>query len=142
MKFKIDDLGNFLKSKRKERSLTITYVANGCDVSPGYISRIEKNSSTPSLETLMRLSEILGFELESIVDTRLDLNKTYDIVDLLKTYRFTYQDRVLSKFEAEKIIDTIQAIYDMDWNNETDKYFGVTRILCNIKDIRENCNEL
>lgn len=137
MDLKIDDLGAFLKDKRKEKKLTLTCVALRTDLSTGYISRLEKNSSKPSFETVIKLSEVLGFDLEDVIDTSLDSNKTFDIIDLLKNYKLTIYDRDISKFEAEKIIEIIQTIDSVSWDNEVDKYYGVSKIIDNIQLIKE-----
>jgi len=52
--------GKRLKSIRKARNLSQTEVANKLGVTQGFVSRLEKDSRTPNVEMLRKLSAILG----------------------------------------------------------------------------------
>lgn len=60
-------LGEKIKSIRKERKLTAKEVAERAEVTPGYISQIERDLISPSLSVLMRIAEALDTPLSSLV---------------------------------------------------------------------------
>ena len=57
------NLGNKIKEKRKLLMLTQQELANRCELTKGYISQLESNSVSPSLETLEIILEVLGTNL-------------------------------------------------------------------------------
>ncbi len=57
------NLGNKLKERRKLLMLTQQELANRCELTKGYISQLESNSVSPSLETLELILEVLGTNL-------------------------------------------------------------------------------
>lgn len=140
MNIKIDNLGEFLKSKRKENNLTIRCVACSTNLSPGYISRLENNSSVPSYETLVNLSKILLFNINDVIDTdiKIDTNKTFDILEVLSVYNLKYKDVELSDKDKYAIRNIIKLIYKTDWENETEKLSGIFKFLDIVKDIKIN----
>ena len=79
--------------------------------------------------------------MDDVVENNLDLAKTLDIVDTLSSYNFTIDGKKLSRFELNKIINIIETIYSVSWEDETEKYFGVNSILGNIKEIKERENK-
>lgn len=57
------NLGNKIKERRKLLQLTQQELANRCELTKGYISQLESNSVSPSLETLEIILEVLGCTL-------------------------------------------------------------------------------
>ncbi len=57
------NLGNKIKERRKLLMLTQQELANRCELTKGYISQLESNSVSPSLETLELILEVLGTNL-------------------------------------------------------------------------------
>ena len=57
------NLGNKIKEKRKLLNLTQQELANRCELTKGYISQLESDSVSPSLETLEIILEVLGTSL-------------------------------------------------------------------------------
>ena len=57
------NLGNKIKEKRKLLMLTQQELANRCELTKGYISQLENNMVSPSLETLEIILEVLGTSL-------------------------------------------------------------------------------
>ncbi len=57
------NLGNKIKEKRKLLNLTQQELANRCELTKGYISQLESDSVSPSLETLEIILEVLGTTL-------------------------------------------------------------------------------
>ncbi len=56
-------LGNKIKEKRKLLMLTQQELANRCELTKGYISQLENDMVSPSLETLELILEVLGTTL-------------------------------------------------------------------------------
>ena len=57
------NLGNKIKEKRTLLMLTQQELANRCELTKGYISQLENNMVSPSLETLEIIVEVLGTTL-------------------------------------------------------------------------------
>ncbi len=57
------NLGNKIKERRKLLMLTQQELANRCELTKGYISQLESDSVSPSLETLELILEVLGTNL-------------------------------------------------------------------------------
>lgn len=55
-------LGTLLRRHRKEKGLTLKAVADKAGVSEGFLSQIENNVKSPSLETLLRVCEAIGVD--------------------------------------------------------------------------------
>jgi transcriptional regulator with XRE-family HTH domain len=53
-------IGAKLREWRQEAGLTLTHVATAVDLSVGYVSQVERGLANPSLETLKRLTDVLG----------------------------------------------------------------------------------
>ena len=60
-------LGNVLKLLRIAREMTTKDLATKMEVSSTYISEVEANNKTPSLEMLAKYSEALGVSKSTIV---------------------------------------------------------------------------
>lgn len=54
------DIGSKIKQLRLENGLTQQELANRLELTKGYISQIERNISSPSLETFFSILEVLG----------------------------------------------------------------------------------
>ncbi len=57
-------IGEKIKKKRKELNLTQEYLAKELNISRQAISKWEKEMSYPSMENLVKLSEIFGVDIE------------------------------------------------------------------------------
>ena len=56
-------IGNKIKERRKLLQLTQQELANRCELTKGYISQLENDMVSPSLETLELIIEVLGTTL-------------------------------------------------------------------------------
>lgn len=54
--------GEFLTEKRDERDITLRELARQLEVSPTFISDVERNRSTPKAERLEKLAEVLHLD--------------------------------------------------------------------------------
>ena len=59
-------VGEKIKAIRMEKGITAKDLAENSDVTPGYISQIERNLISPSLSVLMRIAEALSIPLVSL----------------------------------------------------------------------------
>ncbi len=54
------NLGNRIKERRTLLMLTQEELANRCELTKGYISQLENNKVSPSIETLEIILDVLG----------------------------------------------------------------------------------
>lgn len=57
-------IGDKIKNKRKELNLTQEYLAKELNISRQAVSKWEKGTSEPSMENLVKLSEIFGVDIK------------------------------------------------------------------------------
>lgn len=58
----IKNLQNNIKKYRLQKGLTQEKLAELCDISPDYISEIERGKKTPSIKRLIIIADILKIE--------------------------------------------------------------------------------
>jgi transcriptional regulator with XRE-family HTH domain len=61
-------LGSLLRRYRKEKKLTLKTVAEKSGVSEGFMSQVENNVKSPSLETLMHICEALDVNVGDLLN--------------------------------------------------------------------------
>ncbi len=61
------NLGNILKKHRKSNRLTLKIVADRAGISEGFLSQIENNVNSPSVETLMNICGAIGVNAGDIL---------------------------------------------------------------------------
>ncbi len=66
------DVGSKLKQLRLENGLTQQDLANRLELTKGYISQIERNISSPSMETFFSLLDVLGTNPFDFFNTNTD----------------------------------------------------------------------
>jgi transcriptional regulator with XRE-family HTH domain len=68
--FTIPDLslGAKIRQHRKARSLTLTELAEQCDISPSFLSQIERDQANPSVATLHTIAEVFGLTLATFFE--------------------------------------------------------------------------
>jgi transcriptional regulator with XRE-family HTH domain len=59
--------GNELKKARKKAKLTQEALAGLANVHPTYISHLENNKKSPTLDTLFRICEALGISASKLI---------------------------------------------------------------------------
>ena len=79
------EIGTRIKNKRKELSLTQEKLSEMIDVSPSYISEIERGSSITSLFTISKIADVLDLSLDYLVWGICPDNANYTFTDVLKT---------------------------------------------------------
>ena len=59
----VKHLGETIKNRRKELSITQPHLAELAKVSTNTLYKLERGQGNPSLDVLIKLSEVLGMEL-------------------------------------------------------------------------------
>ncbi|HNW28415.1 MAG TPA: helix-turn-helix domain-containing protein [Spirochaetota bacterium] len=62
------NLGSILRKHRKELKLTMKEVAEKAHISEGFLSQIENNVNTPSVDTLMNICSAMGVNAGDILN--------------------------------------------------------------------------
>ena len=57
-------LGERIRGLRKRRKMTLSRLAESCDLSTGYISQIERNLAYPSIPALVKIAKSLGVTVQ------------------------------------------------------------------------------
>lgn len=66
------DIGDKIKQLRLENGLTQQELANRLELTKGYISQIERNISSPSMETFFSILDVLGTNPSDFFDTNVE----------------------------------------------------------------------
>ncbi len=59
-----------MRRLRKKRGLTLKDLAEHCNCSPGYLSRVETGAVNPSVATLMAMAEALGVTVDELFHSK------------------------------------------------------------------------
>jgi len=60
----VKHLGETIKSRRKELSITQPHLAELAQISTNTLYKLERGNGNPSLDVLNKLAEVLGLELK------------------------------------------------------------------------------
>lgn len=66
----VENLGEAIKSRRKELSITQPHLAELAKVSTNTLYKLERGQGNPSLDVLNKLAEVLGMKLTLEVKKR------------------------------------------------------------------------
>ncbi|AJC96499.1 helix-turn-helix domain-containing protein [Staphylococcus hyicus] len=108
------DIGQKLKTLRLLKNLTQEELGERTDLSKGYISQIESDKTSPSMETFLNLLEVLGttpaefFEKNQVDKIHYPKSEqlTYDEYD--KGYFLQWPVKTSNEFEMEPLLLTLQ----------------------------------
>ena len=82
------EIGQRLKQKRIEKSLTLIELSKLSNIPNGTLSKYENNVNNPSIENLYSLSQILNVSINWIVTGKEELNNLSDEeINLLQKYK-------------------------------------------------------
>lgn len=101
-----EEIGKRIKIKRKEMKLTQEKLSEIIDVSPSYISEIERGSSICSLATLTNIANTLGASLDYLVLGITKKNADTMFTDILNSIPVQNQNLYISL--CENIADTLK----------------------------------
>ena len=86
------NLGSLLRKHRKEKKMTLRAVAERAGVSEGFMSQVENNVKSPSVDSLMKIGEAIEINIGDLLnqlqnrETRFVIRKSeWDDVDLPHT---------------------------------------------------------
>ena len=72
-------IGEVLKKIRQVYSIAARDLAKDLDISPSYLSEIENNKKTPSLDIIEKYSDIFDIKISSIILMAEDINENKKI---------------------------------------------------------------
>nr|WP_317359529.1 helix-turn-helix transcriptional regulator [uncultured Tyzzerella sp.] len=101
-----------IKSRRKSLGYTQEEMAEKLELSHSHYSKIENAISSPSLDTLINISKILGISLDNIVfgeknNANLDFTKLNNIINDLKNDKSQKISDLKTFIKLLELIDTI-----------------------------------
>jgi transcriptional regulator with XRE-family HTH domain len=81
------DLGSVIRLKRKERKMTLKAVSAKAGISEGFLSQIENNVNSPSVDTLMSICAAIGCDAGEVIrdaqnQERISVIRKKDIADV------------------------------------------------------------
>lgn len=83
------DIGQRLKRFRIQNELTLEELASRCELSKGFLSQLERDLTSPSIQTLSDITEALGMDLAQFFS-----------VDINDKIVFTQEDYFIDKREG------------------------------------------
>ena len=101
-----EEIGKRIKIKRKEMKLTQEKLSEIIDVSPSYISEIERGSSIYSLATITNIADTLNTSLDYLVLGITENNADKMFTDILKSIPEDNQKLYISL--CENIANTLK----------------------------------
>lgn len=133
LNFKVDNLGRYLKQKRKDKQLTISNVATVLELSLGYISRIENGSSTPSREVLSKLCNLYDIDIKDIIDEDgvnfKNIKVGTDILQIISLEDVTYKGNPIGVQDRININFMIQMLLNMDNLEDKNDFMSVIKTI-------------
>lgn len=61
------NIGTLLRRSRKERKLTLKAVAEQASISEGFLSQVENDVNSPSVDSLIRICDAIGIDAGSLI---------------------------------------------------------------------------
>lgn len=110
------NIGEKLKNLRYQKNLTQEELGERTDLSKGYISQLERNLSSPSMETFLNILDVLGVEPSEFFNEKLyqarihypeQEHTIYDEYDLGYKIKWLVPDS--NEFEMEPVIITLKS---------------------------------
>ena len=78
------EMGKRIQNKRKLLKITQEHLAETIDVSPSYISEIERGTSICSLSVLVDISNVLDMNLDNLIKGITENNIDYSFSEIIK----------------------------------------------------------
>lgn len=66
-----------VRQARLEAELSLSEFAHRCDLSPSYVTEIEKGRKYPKTDKILKMAEVLGKDYDELVSIKLDPSLTY-----------------------------------------------------------------
>lgn len=94
------DIGSKIKALRLKNNLTLKELAARCELTTGFISQLEHNVSSPSIQTLENIIEALGSTLKDFFNEKDDMKVVFKKDD--------YYEHETSDFKIKWIVPDAQ----------------------------------
>lgn len=107
-------LGRHIREQRKEKRLTLEQLAEKLDVSTTFIGQIERAKGIPSLETLVKIANVLEVSIDSLLFG--DLNKKSGNTHFLQKIEELTES--FSSLEKELLLKNIEIISKFKTNTK------------------------
>jgi len=99
-------IGRRIAARRKELKMTQAALADACDVSDQYISNIERSTSIPSLEMIMKIAMVLDTTPDEFLVGALrreeEWRQTADLLRVMTPYQLRFANSFLTWLRKEK----------------------------------------
>lgn len=100
-------LGKRIREQRKQKKYTLEQLAEKLDVSTTFIGQIERAKGIPSLETLVKISNVLEISIDSLLFENLNTKSGNSyfvnrIIELTETFTPKERDIILKNIELFK----------------------------------------
>ena len=113
-----ETLGTKIRELRQAHSLTLVELAENCDISPSFLSQIERNQANPSVPTLYALAEALETSIVSFfADSQEDIQKN-GVTDNVGVVRGDRRKQILypgSGIRSEILTPTLTSEIQLQW---------------------------
>lgn len=103
MSYNNKDLGKTIKKLRKLHNISQERLADKANLTQQHISRIEQGANTPSIETLVKLSEALCVSIDAMVNTNNNVTNRRELIILQKI-------KILNENNKNKVLGYIDAL--------------------------------
>ncbi len=106
--------GAFIRIRREAAGMSQRDLANRVQMSPAWISNIETGKSSPSLETLQRIADVLQIPLTHLLGTALDVLPP-DIQDVAQrplVQQLLKRVATLDDEQLQRLLRVVDSMYD------------------------------
>lgn len=131
-------LGVFIYNRRKELGLSLKDIADFLIVSPSTVYKWEKDERMPDLSLFGNLAKVLKVDLESLIDSRSEINNNYDLeneFDITRFSKYFSIQRKLNNYTLQTLSEKLNISY------QTISKWEKQESLPNIYTLKE-CSEL
>ncbi len=109
------NIGEKLKNLRYQKNLTQEELGERTDLSKGYISQLERNLSSPSMETFLNILDVLGVEPSEFFNEKL------------------YQARIHYPAKEQTLYDEYDEGYKINWLVPDSNEFEMKPVIITLK---------
>ena len=88
-------IGDRIRKYRELSRMTQEQLSESCSLSTGYIGHLERGTRSPSLETLVKISQILRVSLDDLVFGKTEINN-----NMIKILALTLEEKDPEKVEV------------------------------------------
>lgn len=100
-------IGDRIRKYRELSRMTQEQLSESCSLSTGYIGHLERGTRSPSLETLVKISQILRVSLDDLVFGKTEINN-----NMIKILALTLEEKDPEKVKV--FLKTVCALANKD----------------------------